>query len=215
MKECIAWVLLYYIGMKRPKTHTLDSTLPYILVVGGFVGLVASFVLTMEKIALLKDPAHQLSCSLNPVLSCGSIIASPEASAFHFPNPFIGLAGFAVVITVGMGIIAGATYKRWFWRGLELGTVFGIGFVHWLFYQSLYDVGALCIYCMMVWSITWPIFWYTTLYNLRHGNIPTPKLLTSAVAFAQRYHVEILITWYLLIFIAIMHRFWYYWQTVI
>lgn len=201
--------------LNKLKSQTLDKTLPYILVIGGFIGLGAAFILTMEKMALLKDPAHQLSCSINPVLSCGSIIASPEASAFGFPNPFIGLAGFAVVITVGMGIIAGAKYKRWFWLGLELGTLFGIGFVHWLFYKSLYDIGALCIYCMIVWAITAPIFWYTTLYNLRTKNISTPRSLKGIVAFAQKYHLEILITWYLLIFTAIMSRFWYYWQTLI
>ncbi len=200
---------------EKLKKQTLEKTLPYILVAGGSIGLIAAFVLTMEKMALLKDPAHQLSCSLNPVLSCGSIIASPEASAFNFPNPFIGLAGFAVVITVGMGMIAGAKYKRWFWRGLELGTIFGIGFVHWLFYQSLYDIGALCIYCMIVWSITWPIFWYTTLYNLRAKNIPTPKSLKGLVSFGQKYHGEILLSWYVLVLIAILNRFWYYWSTLI
>ncbi len=204
-----------YWMLSKLKSQTLDKTLPYILVIGGFTGLGAAFILTMEKIALLKDPAHQLSCSINPVLSCGSIIASPEASAFGFPNPFIGLVGFAVVITVGMGIIAGAKYKRWFWLGLETGTLFGIVFVHWLFYKSLYDIGALCIYCMVVWAITWPIFWYTTLYNLRSENISTPRLLKGVVAFAQKHHGEILISWYLLIFLAIMSRFWYYWQTLI
>ncbi len=200
---------------EKLKKQTLERTLPYILVIGGAIGLGAAFVLTLEKMALLKDPAHQLSCSLNPVLSCGSIITSPEASAFNFPNPFIGLAGFAVVITVGMGIIAGAKYKKWFWQGLELGTIFGIGFVHWLFFQSLYDIGALCIYCMVVWSITWPIFWYTTLYNLRAKNIPTPKPLKGLVNFGQKYHGEILLSWYVLIIAAILNRFWYYWSTLI
>lgn len=200
---------------KTDTNSTVDKYLPYILVSGGSVGLIAAFVLTLEKIALLKDPAHNLSCSLNPVLSCGSIIASPEANAFGFPNPFIGLAGFAVVITVGMGMIAGAKYKKWFWQGMQLGTLFGILFVHWLIYQSLYDIGALCLYCMAVWAITWPIFWYTTLNNLHTGNIPTPKSLRSIVAFSQKYHLEILISWYVLIIFAIINRFWYYWSTLL
>jgi len=105
-------------GMNLLKKRTLQQNLPWILTIGGFIGLASAFVLTLEKIALLKDPAHQLSCSINPVLSCGSIIMSPEASAFNFPNPFIGLAGYAVVITIGMAIFAGAKFKPWFWRGL-------------------------------------------------------------------------------------------------
>lgn len=201
--------------MKSLKTRTLEQNLPWILTVGGSIGLLAAFILTLEKIALLMDPAHQLSCSINPVLSCGSIIMSPEASAFRFPNPFIGLAGFAVVITVGMALFAGATFKRWFWQGLQLGTVFGIGFVSWLIYQSLYDIGALCVYCMVVWSITWPIFWYTTLYNLRHKNIPTPKRLKGVVAFMQTHHADILVAWYVVVIAMIVQNFWYYWSTLL
>lgn len=201
--------------MKKIRTWNLKQTLPWILVIGGFIGLICSFVLTMEKMSLLQNPAYQPSCNLNPVLSCGSIIRTKQAAAFAFPNPFIGLAGFSVVITIGMGLLAGATFKRWFWRGLEVGTLFGIAFCHWLAFQSLYNIGALCMYCMVVWSITWPIFWYTTLYNLREGHIPTPPSLKKAVAFAQKHHADILIAWYALVFLLILVRFWYYWSTLI
>lgn len=201
--------------MKTLKNITLDKTLPWILTVGASIGLLAAFVLTLEKFALLKDPAHQLSCSINPVLSCGSIITSEQASAFGFPNPILGLIGFAVVITVGMGLFAGATYKRWFWRGLQMGTLLGLIFAHWLIFESLYTIGALCVYCMVVWAATWPIFWYTTLYNLRKKHIPTPKNLTSVVSFMQRHHADILISWYVLIVLLIAENFWYYWSTLI
>jgi uncharacterized membrane protein len=189
--------------------------LAWILIVGSALGLLASFVLTMEKMALLENPAHRLSCSLNPVLSCGPIIASPESTAFGFPNPFLGLAGFSVVMTVGVALLAGASFKRWFWRGLQAGTIFGILFVHWLIFQSLYEIGALCLYCMLVWSITAPIFWYTTLHNLKEGHLPTPKPLKGIVAFSQRHHLDILISWYVLVVALIIIRFWYYWKTLI
>jgi len=186
-----------------------------LLVICGTVGLIAAFVLTMEKMSLLSNPSYQPSCNLNPVLSCGSIIRTEQASAFGFPNPFIGLAGFSVVITVGMGLLAGASYKKWFWRGLNAGALFGFVFIHWLFYESLYDIGALCMYCMAVWAITAPIFWYTTLYNLRNKNLPTPKSLRGVVDFAQKHHADILIVWYLFIILSIASRFWYYWSTLI
>jgi uncharacterized membrane protein len=201
--------------MRKKTRINLDQAYPWILTVCASIGLLAAFVLTLEKIALLKDPGHHLSCSLNPVLSCGSIIGSPEASAFGFPNTLIGLASFAVVVTIGIGILAGASYKRWFWRGLQAGTIFGILFVHWLASESLYEIGALCIYCMIVWSITWPIFWYTTLYNLRNGHIPTPNSLKGLIGFAQRHHADILVAWYVLIIGLILQNFWYYWSTLI
>lgn len=201
--------------MKSLRKRTLTQNVPWVLAGGASIGLLASFVLTLEKIALLKDPAHHLSCSLNPVLSCGSIIASEQASAFGFANPLIGLMGFSVVLTIGIGILAGATYRRWFWRGLQLGTIFGIGFVAWLINESLYEIGALCVYCMAVWAITWLLFWYTTLYNLRENNIPTPKRLKGAVAFMQKHHADILITGYIVVIIMILQNFWYYWSTLL
>lgn len=200
---------------EKLKERTLDQNIAYILVGGSFIGLIASFILTLEKLALLKDASHQLSCSINPILSCGPIISSPQASLFGFPNPLIGLVGFSVVITLGMGLIAGAKYKRWFWQGLQLATLLAVVFVHWLIYQSLYVLNALCIYCMVVWSVTIPLFWYTKLYNLRKKHIATPKILKDFVTFEQKYHAEILISWYLLIIGAILIRFWDYWITLI
>lgn len=200
---------------KAPQQTKLQKYYPYLLIIGSIIGLIAAFVLTMDKIALLKDPGFQPSCNLNPVLSCGSIIRTPQASAFGFPNPLIGLVSYGVTITVGMALLAGATFKRWFWRGLQAGTAFGVLFIHWLAYESLYSIGALCLYCMIVWTVTIPMFWYTLLYNLREGHIPTPKSLQGAVNFAQRHHLDILIAWYLVFIGLIVHNFWYYWKTLI
>ena len=39
-------------------------------------------------------------------------------------------------------------------------------FVHWLIYQSVFVIGALCPYCMVVWAVTIPTFFYVTVHNL-------------------------------------------------
>ena len=120
---------------------------------GGAVGLVAAAVLLIEKIKLIEDPDYIPSYSINPILSCGSIMRTDQAEAFGFPNPIIGVAGFAVVLTVGLALFAGATFARWFWLGLQVGVTFGVVFVHWLIFQSLYRIDALCPYCMVVWAV--------------------------------------------------------------
>ena len=97
----------------------LDRIFPIILIVGGSIGLLASFVLTLEKIQLLIKPTYVASCNLSPILSCTNIMKSSQAGLFGFPNPLIGIASFAVVITIGVGMLAGARYKRWFMLGLE------------------------------------------------------------------------------------------------
>lgn len=194
---------------------TLGKVLPLILLIGGIVGVLCAGILTVEKINLLKNPGIQLNCDLNPIVACGPVIDTPQASAFGFPNPIIGLVGFAAVATIGAALLAGATFKRWFWLGLQAGTLFGVGFVTWLQFQSIFHIGALCPFCMVVWSVMIPIFWYTTVYNLREGHIKTTGKLKIITDFMQRYHGEILLTWYLVIIGIITVHFWYYWETLI
>ena len=62
-----------------------DRRLAWLYMVGGAIGLLAAAVLLIEKVALLKDPTYVPSCSINPILSCGSIMQTSQAEAFGFP----------------------------------------------------------------------------------------------------------------------------------
>lgn len=188
------------------------QALPYILVVGGIIGFLASFILTVEKIELIKNPAYLPSCNLSPILSCGSVMNTPQAEVFGFPNSLIGVAGFAIIVTIGMALLAGAKFKRWFWLGLQAGVLFGIIFVTWLQFQSIYRINALCPYCMVVWAVMIPIFWYTTLHNLQQGYI---KASSALVSFLTKNHFYVLTGWFLIIIGLILERFWDYWKTLI
>lgn len=195
---------------KKTEKLTLEKFMPWLLVVGGAIGLVCSFVITYDKMRLLENPHFQPNCNLNPIISCGSVMQSKQGAAFGFPNPWIGLAAFAVLITVGMALFAGAKFKRWFWLGLEAGTVLGLGFVHWLFFESVYRIQSLCPYCMAVWVVTISTFWYVTLYNIQKGNIPVRGTAATVAAFARRHHLDILVLWLLIIAGLILKHFWYY-----
>lgn len=204
----------YTICMKTPKTSPVNKWMPWILTICGSIGLISAFTLTLEKISLLQNASFKPICNLNPVFSCTSIIKTEQASAFGFPNPLIGLIGFSVVITIGMGLFARAKFARWFWLGLSLVSSLAVLFVHWLIYVSLYQVNALCMFCMVVWSITMPIWWYTTIFNIQNKNILVPKKLQNISAFIQKHHLDILITWYVLLIALILQNFWYYWKTI-
>lgn len=197
------------------KKQTLPQVIGWLLVILGFVGFFAAADLSIEKVAILKNPDYQPSCNVNPILSCGSVMSTKQAEAFGFPNPFIGVASFAIIVTVGMALLAGAKFKRWFWIGLQAGTVFGLLFVHWLMYQSIFNIGALCLYCIVVWTVTIPLFWYTLLYNIRQKNIRIPDSWQKTFEFASKNHANILIFWYLAIFLVILVEFWYYWSTLL
>lgn len=192
-----------------------SARLAWLFVVAGLIALIASLLLSIEVFNRLKNPNYVPVCNLNPVLSCTSVADSSQSHLFGFPNYFIGIGAYSAVALLGLAMMAGGQFKRWFWRLVQVGMTFAFGFITWLQFESLYHIGALCIFCMVVWSVTWPLFWYTTLYNLREGHLPTPKSLTGVVNFAQKYHLEILITWYLLIVGLILKRFWYYWSSLI
>ncbi|WP_433310040.1 vitamin K epoxide reductase family protein [Micromonospora sp. CA-269861] len=193
----------------------LSRTTAWICTVGGVVGLLAAVILIVEKINLLADPDYVPSCSINPILSCGSVMTTSQAEAFGIPNPLIGIAGFAVVTTVGVVLLAGVRLPGWFWLGLQAGTTFGVVFVHWLIYQSLYVIGALCPYCMLVWAVTIPIFVYVTLRTLRDHGAALPGFLQRVADAAASYHSLILTAWYAVILLAILNRFWEYWITLV
>ncbi|NUR83579.1 MAG: vitamin K epoxide reductase family protein [Nonomuraea sp.] len=180
----------------------MPRSLGRLLTAGGLIGLTAAFVLTVEKIALLKDPAYVPSCSINPVLSCGSIMNTPQAELFGFPNPLLGIAGFAIVTTVGVVLLAGVVPPRWFWLGLQAGVTAGAVFVHWLIFQSLYVIGALCPYCMVVWAVTMPLFWYVTLRNVNAKRL-------------RDYHAVPLVLWFLTVIALIGVRFQTYWSSLL
>lgn len=124
------------------------------LVLAGGLGLASAVVLLVEKIALLENPFYVPSCSVNAVLSCGSIMTSPQSELFGFPNPVLGVIAFPVVLVAGVVLLAGGRPAPWFWWGLLAGCAAGMVLVHWLVVQSAFVIGALCPYCMVVWGCT-------------------------------------------------------------
>lgn len=144
----------------------------WLLVITGVVGWLASGVLVLEKLEVLKDPNHTTVCDVNPWISCGQVMQTWQSSVFGFPNMFIGIVAFAVVITIGMALLAGATFARWYWIGLQVGVTLGFAFVVWLWSQALYVINILCPFCMVVWAAMIPLFVWVTIRNITAGVIP-------------------------------------------
>ena len=135
----------------------------------GIIGLIASFVLAVEEFHLLKNPDSVLSCTFNLVLNCATVMKTWQASVFGFPNMFIGLIGFPLVIMIALLGLAQVRLPRWFLIGAQIGYVFWTLFAYWLFFNSVYVIQVLCPWCLVVTFSMTMLSATITHYNLREN----------------------------------------------
>lgn len=140
-----------------------------VLIVTGVIGWLASFALTVDKILILENPEADLDCNFSVIVQCGKNLESWQGEILGFPNPILGLGGFVAPIAVGVAILAGAQFARWFWLALNIGVTGALAFCIWLISNSIFELATLCPYCMIVWAVTILMFWTLTLFNAKNG----------------------------------------------
>lgn len=196
---------------------TWQRALPYIFIGASIIGLLASFVLSYDKMRVLADPSFKPACNINPVLSCGSVMKTSQAEIGGIPNTFFGMILFSGLGAVGLAMLAGATFKRWFWMGLHGLATIGLGFMLYLYTQSVFRIHAICPWCFFVWLATFPVFLGVTVYAIREHvyKVPRNKVLALMCYVTQKYPLEILVVWYLCLIGILLVKFWYYWGTLL
>jgi uncharacterized membrane protein len=152
-----------------------------LLVVLGGIGFVASFALAWEKYLAFVEPERTASCSINLFVTCSAAMDSWQGALLGFPNPYLGVAAFPVVITTGVMLLLGTRLPRWYWTSLLVGTVLGQALIFFLMWTSFHVIVALCPYCMVVWTIMWPLLWYQVVRGVQSGDLPAGAGLRSAV----------------------------------
>jgi len=175
-----------------------------VLVLAGLIGLGATLVLTYERIQLWIDPDYLTSCDINVWVSCGTVMQSWQAALFGFPNQFIGIIGYTVVITIGMAILGGARYANWWWHATSIGLGLAMIFCLWLWIQAVYVINTLCLYCMVIWAVTIPAAILIFARNVARDLIkvtPRTKMLITTAAWPT------IILLYVVIGASIMLRF--------
>lgn len=141
------------------------------MLVAALISLVAAFVLAVDAIKLAENPGTALSCNINAILNCGTVALSWQASAFGFPNVFLGLMFEPMVITMAFIGISGLRLPRWLALTEQVIYGFATLFAIWLFTQSMFVIGAMCPWCLSITYVT-PLIFLTLLhYNIREDNI--------------------------------------------
>lgn len=182
----------------------MKKIFPYILIISGLVGISTSFLLTLDKIKLLENPSVELPCNINPLISCGPVINTWQAKIlFGIPNPMWGIIGFSAVFTIGVALLLGAVFDKRFWKLFTIGVSASAIFIHWLIFESIFEIGALCLYCMITWAFIWPLFFFTIIKNIEDKVLPLKKFETFLLK--NKYHL--FFNWYVLIVLIILFKF--------
>ncbi|WIK84378.1 vitamin K epoxide reductase family protein [Pseudoglutamicibacter albus] len=142
--------------------------------VGSFYGAVE---LTLERIQLYINPDHIAACDVGGAFSCSTVMKSAQATVFGPPNPFIGLVGFTILIVVGVVLTTGTRLPRWFMNMNLLGTAAATGFLVWLYTQAVYEIGSLCLYCMVCWFFMGLLLPVHLARNILTNDLPAPRWL--------------------------------------
>jgi uncharacterized membrane protein len=182
------------------------------MAISGAIGLIASFVLSIDFVKLAANPDASLGCSINARINCATVAKDWAAHLLgtYFPNAFLGIAAEAVVITVAVALIGGVVFPRWFM--LTAQSIYTVGFVFawWLFAESYFRIGALCPWCLLITATTTLVWAGLTRINVRDGHLlPGPRGAPLRRFVAQGLDWYVTIALILVLVVMVMVKYGY------
>jgi uncharacterized membrane protein len=118
--------------------------------------------------------SHLFACTGNGSENCTAVITSPQSMVFGvIPVAILGLAFYVFVVAI-MTPWAWRTQRREVHLVRLASMAVGMGFVMYLIYAELYQIGSWCLYCTIVHITTFLLFCITVVSAAIWG-IPAPK----------------------------------------
>ena len=93
--------------------------------------------------------------------------------------------------------------------GAQVVSTLGLGLAYWLFSQAMFDIGALCPWCLVVWLAVLTACTWSVLLAARSR----PRAGRLAEGLCQ-WRAVVLTAWVLVFVVAALERFWDYWVTL-
>ncbi len=202
--------------LAQPSTWLLNPMVHGVyMVVLSAIGLLASFDLSIEKIKKLENPDYILSCDMNPFFSCSGVMQYPQSQLFGFPNQLLGIAAFVFPLLLGVLLTSRVRVPGWVMVGLNIGLLGGMALVIFLYISSIWVIGIGCPWCIVVWTVTIPLFCTTTGYNALAGNFGTGIRDSITVRVFASSSLLISVVLLFVVYVSIVIRFWGYFSTLI
>lgn len=196
--------------MKNNSKHTnrkwLDRWYPKILLSSATFALIAAFWQAAERVHMLKNPSGPLSCDINPVVDCGGVMDHQLAALFGFPNTFIGMVMFSMLVMAALLLLFGGSFTKKF-HLLVMGLASAaLAFSVWFFWVSLYVIGKICLFCLAIWPASIILFWYSLLFWLSKKD----KLVgwqKELFDYGMKNHVIVVLSVFLIMIALYIFRF--------
>jgi len=105
--------------------------------------------------------SHLAACNGSGSENCTAVITSPQSMVFGvIPVAILGLVFYVWVVAI-MSPWAWQIRRRWVGQLRLASMIAGMGFVMYLIYAELYQIGSWCLYCTFVHIITFILFCIT------------------------------------------------------
>lgn len=176
------------------------------IIIASFIGLLASFELVRGKLIRAENPDAVLSCDISPFASCGTVMTHWQSELFGFPNQLIGLIAYPIALFFGVLILSKVELPKWIHLSFNVGVFLGVVFTTWLFTQSVFVIGVLCPWCILVWAVQIPLFVFVTTSSIKQGFFRN-FAETPLGQYLLKVPTLIVITWYLIIVFSIAFVF--------
>ncbi len=125
-----------------------DGGLWALVLLATVAGLAFTTFQIMEKVAILQDPFTRLACDVNSTLSCSNVLTAWQSSVLGPPNSFIGAVMFAIIGSAALSGLLASTLSRAYLATVWGLAVFFLGFATWFMFETAFDIGALCLWCV-------------------------------------------------------------------
>lgn len=197
---------MHYMTKQSTQKHTRISA--WVLFASAVYGLVASFALTQDRLALLKDPSIVPACTINPIISCSAAMNSAQAEMFGIPNSIFGIAIYSVLLATSVFILYKTKFAKFIWYYMLAAAVLGTAFMHYLLIESIFFLHIICPWCFGIWLSTPLIFMSVVrLFSKTQHSESSPKALRATVGFIERHGTLILVSWYMILVILLVVTF--------
>lgn len=96
--------------------YIAERKLGWMLIASGALGLFMSCSFATLRLELAIDPAASVQCDVSDIVRCSTILLSPGGALLGFPNGFLGISGFAVLVLLGVQTFARNVPPIGFWK---------------------------------------------------------------------------------------------------